>query len=144
MKNYDIINLVNCGVLVITANDIEASHAYKVLKFKKAVRKAYEAIIDSDKAFLEEVGITDPEAFDKERKEATDPARIAEMGKTARRLFELRKARDNEDAALEGVKTIPYEVFHALQKENKDIQGKPLNAFEDILEGVLWEAQEEE
>ena len=69
MKNIDIINLANGGILAITANDLDAAHAYKVIKFKKAVKKAFESIVESEKEILKEAGIEDAQAFDKERKE---------------------------------------------------------------------------
>ena len=146
MKNYDILNLANAGVLAITANDLDAAHAYKVLKFKKAVKAAFEAIADSEKEILKEAGIEDGQAFDKEHKELIEskenPERLEEMDKQFERFMELRANLYKEDVELD-TKTIPYEQFHVLQKENKELEHKPLNIFEDILEGVLWSAPEE-
>lgn len=147
MKNIDILNLANTGVLAITANDLDAAQAYKVLKFKKAVRKAFEAIIESEKDILKEAGIEDGQAFDKERNElrenGSNPERLAELDKQFSRFMELRNNLYKEDAELD-CKVMPYEQFHVLQKENKDIQNKPLNIFEDVLEGVLWEEPKED
>ena len=146
MKNIDILNLANTGVLAITANDLDAAQAYKVLKFKKAVRKAFEAIIESERDILKEAGIEDGQAFDKERNElrenGSNPERLAELDKQFSRFMELRNNLYKEDAELD-CKVMPYEKFHILQKENKDVQGKPLNVFEDVLEGVLWEEPKE-
>lgn len=147
MKNIDILNLANTGVLAITANDLDAAQAYKVLKFKKAVRKAFESIIESEKDILKEAGIEDGQAFDKERNElrenGSNPERLAELDKQFSRFMELRNNLYKEDVELD-CKVMPYEQFHVLQKENKDVQGKPLNVFEDMLEGVLWEEPESE
>lgn len=147
MKNIDILNLANTGVLAITANDLDAAQAYKVLKFKKAVRKAFEAIIESERDILKEAGIEDGQAFDKERNElrenGSNPERLAELDKQFSRFMELRNNLYKEDVELD-CKAMPYEQFHILQKENKEVQGKPLNVFEDVLEGVLWEAPNEE
>lgn len=147
MKNIDILNLANTGVLAITANDLDAAQAYKVLKFKKAVRKAFEAIIESERDILKEAGIEDGQAFDKERNElrenGSNPERLAELDKQFSRFMELRNNLYKEDVELD-CKVMPYEQFHILQKENKEVQGKPLNVFEDVLEGVLWEAPNEE
>lgn len=144
MKTIDILNLTDAGILAITANDLDAAHAYKVLKFKKAVKKAFESIMESEREILKEAGIEDAAAFDKERKEliesGSNPKRLEEMNKQLSRLLELRANLYKEEAELEGAKTIPFEQFHALQSENKDLDHKPLNAFEDLLEGVLWEA----
>ena len=57
MKKGDIFNLANNGVLNITANELDAAHAYKVVKFKRDVKNAFDAIIDTEKDFLKEVGL---------------------------------------------------------------------------------------
>lgn len=147
MKNIDIINLVNGGALAITANDLDAAQAYKVLKFKKALRKAHEAILDAENDLMKEAGIEDGVAFDKERAELVksdeNPDRLAELNKTFERYAALRNNLYGEDVTLEGVKTLPYDVFHTLQCENKENPRKPLNYFEEALEGVLWKEEEE-
>jgi len=143
MKNIDILNLANTGILSITANDLDAAQAYKVLKFKKAVKKAFEGITESEREILKEAGIEDAVAFDKERKEliesGSNKERLDELNKQLSRVIELRSNLYKEDVELD-CKAIPFEQFHALQCENKDLDHKPLNAFEDLLEGVLWEA----
>ena len=147
MKNIDILNLANAGVLAITANNLDAAHAYKVLKFKKAVKKAFESIMESEREILKEAGIEDAAAFDKERKEliesGSNKERLEELDKQLSRVIELRGNLYKEEVELD-CKTIPFEQFHLLQRENKDLANKPLNAFEDLLEGVLWEAPNEE
>ncbi len=142
MKNYNIINLVGAGALSVTANDLDAAQAYKVIKFKKAVKKALASISEAEKEIIKEAGIEDAQAFDKERAElrasGENPERLAELDKTYQRFAELRDNLYNEDTELD-VKVLPFEAFHALQQENKGIEGRPLNAFEEMLEGVLWE-----
>lgn len=146
MKTIDILNLANAGILSITANDLDAAHAYKVLKFKKAVKKAFESIMESEREILKEAGIEDAVAFDKERKEliesGSNPKRLEEMNKQLSRVLELRSNLYKEEVELD-CKALPFEQFHALQQENKDLERKPLNAFEDLLEGVLWETPNE-
>lgn len=146
MKTIDILNLANAGILSITANDLDAAHAYKVLKFKKAIKKAFESIMESEQEILKEAGIEDAVAFDKERKEliesGSDKKRLEELNKQLSRVLELRGNLYKEDVELD-CKAIPFEQFHALQCENKDLDHKPLNTFEDLLEGVLWEAPNE-
>lgn len=146
MRNNDIFNLATNGVLQISANDLDAAQAYKVLKFKRAVKKAFEDIAESEKELLKDAGIEDAVAFDKERKELVESKenheRLTEMDKQFNRFLELRENLYNEEVGLD-CKTIPFEQFHLLQKENKELKNKPLNVFEDILEGVLWAAPEE-
>lgn len=147
MKTIDILNLSNAGILSITANDLDAAHAYKVLKFKKAVKKAFESIMESEREIIKEAGIEDAAAFDKERKElmesGSNPKRLEEMNKQLSRVLELRANLYKEEVELD-CKVLPFEQFHALQRENKDLDHKPMNTFEDLLEGVLWEAPNEE
>lgn len=147
MKNIDIFNLANAGVLAISANDLDSAHAYKVMKFKRAIRKAFESLAEAEKDLLKEAGIEDGAAFDKElarlRKDNSEPERLAEMEQELSRYLSLREALYDEEVTLD-CKTIPFEQFHILQKENKDINGKPLNIFDDILEGVLWVEPESE
>ena len=147
MKTIDILNLANAGVFSVSANTLDAAHAYKVVKFKSAVRKAAVAIDEQQKELTKEAGIEDPQAFDKERaelvKSKANPERLEQLNVQFKRLLELREKFYNDDVELEGVKTIPYEQFHLVQQENKDLKSKPLNAFEDLLEGVLWAAPEE-
>ena len=148
MKNFEIFNLVNCEVLAITANELESAHAYKVVKFKRAIRKAFEAISEAEKDFLKEAGIEDAQAFDTERAELiktnSDPDRLTELNKQFDRFNELRQTMLNEESELDIPARLPFDQFHLLQKENKDLKFKPLNTFEDILEGVLWNAPETE
>lgn len=147
MKNIDILNLANAGVLAISANDLDAAHAYKVMKFKRAIRKAFESLSDAEKELLKEVGIEDGSAFDKElarlRKDNSEQEKRKELEQKLSRYLSLRDALFEEEVTLD-CKTIPFEQFHILQRENKDINGKPLNLFEDILEGVLWIEPESE
>lgn len=147
MRNIDILNLAKADIFSVSANTLEAAHAYKVVKFKGAVRKIAEAIDEEQKAIAKEAGIEDTAAFDKERAELrktnSNPERLAELDKQLGRFIELRENFYKEPVELEGVKTIPYEQFFALQKENKDLEGKPLEAYADLLEGVLWAAPEE-
>jgi len=148
MKKLDVLNMKSAGMLAITANDLDTAHAYKVIKFKKALKAEAESVTEADNAFLEEVGIKDAEAFDKERdelrKSGENPERLAEMDKQMERLVGLRKVLYEEEAKLEGVKALPFDQFHELQRENKNLPHRPLNVFEEQLEGILWTAPDEE
>lgn len=147
MKKGDIFNLVNNGILSITANDLDAAQAYKVVKFKRVIKNAFDKIIESEKDMMAELKIDDATAFDNEmaalKKSGEDQKKLSDMEARLKRLNEMRANVLKEDAELGDVATMPYEVFHELQKENKELQHKPLNVFEEILEGVLWEAPNE-
>ena len=135
MKNYQIINLVNNGLLNTTEHDVPAADAYKAYKFRKAVRKAYDAIAEKEKE-------------------------LVEAEKDAQRLAELRMALYNDDSEVEVV-PMSWESYHLLAKENKatpyqvpagqNEDGSPkfetkhidfFRVFEDALEGVLFKEEE--
>lgn len=147
MKNHNIVSIVNAGILTISANDLDAVLAYRVIKFKKAVKKALDSIMSAENDILKELGIEDVLAFNKERsnllESGSNKKRLAELDKKHERFVELQKNLYNEDAKLEDVAPLTFEQFHELQKENRELKFKPLNAFEEILEGVLWEAPNE-
>ena len=148
MKKGDIFNLVNNGILDITANELDAAHAYKVVKFKRAIKNAFDGIVEAEKDMLAEVKIDDATAFDDEmealKKSGENPEKLSEMEASLKRLNEMRANVLKEEAELGDVKTMPYEQFHLLQRENARLPRRPLNAFEELLEGCLWAAPESE
>ena len=148
MKNADIVALVNGGIQNITSVTLPAAQSYKVYKFKRAIEAAYNAIVDAQKDILKQAGIENLQEFQKRHKE----------------LSELKERTSEEQAELDGlvkkdedagklvqelygdttsldVKAMPYEDWHNLQAENKDV--KLLTYLEHTLEGVLWLAPEE-
>lgn len=148
MRNIDILNLAKADIFSVSANTLEAAHAYKVVKFKGAIRKGLVSIEEANAEIAKEAGIDNVAEFDRElnslRQTGSDPGRLATLEKKLSQLDKLRAAMYKDDAKLEGVKTIPYDQFFALQKENRELPHRPLEAFADILEGVLWEVPETE
>ena len=69
LKNFEIENLVNAGVLTLTTNTLSSADAYVVFKFRKAVRAAATALEESRREALVEAGIEDGVAFEKRRQE---------------------------------------------------------------------------
>lgn len=148
MKNADIVTLVNGGIQNITALTLPAAQSYKVYKFKRAIEAAYNAIVDAQKDILKQAGIENLQEFQKRYKELSD---IKE--RTSEEQAELDSlVKKDEDAGklvqeLYGdttnldIKAMPYEDWHNLQAENKDV--KLLTYLEPMLEGVLWTAPEE-
>ena len=96
MKKGDIFNLVNSGILDITANLLDAAHAYKVVKFKRAIKNAFNGIVEAEKDMLAEVKIADADAFDKEmdalKKSGEDPEKLSDMEARLKRDFPYRKS----------------------------------------------------
>ena len=160
MKNYEVVTLINAGVLQATAHDVAPAHAYKLYKLKKALEKTLSAIQDAEKGLVKDAGIEDAQAFDergrelaKVKEDERTEAQKAEMEERNAKLVkvgELRKALYEDEAQIEGLKTVPYDVWFALQKENRAVKvnGQEADIFsgpaESILEGVFWDAPAEE
>lgn len=156
MTNLEIIIMVNSGVLDITNHELPASSAYKVVKFRTALQKSFENIQELEKALLKDNGIEDIQKFNEDLKKLNgldNPSEdeLKERNELIAKSESYNKARSEmlkDEAKLEGVKTISYEDWHTLRKENrpkKDNDKDPLNNYiETILENILWKAPEEE
>ncbi len=156
MKKSDIIILSNLGAGLITNHNIPVEHAYKVVKFRKGLQSALESLGRDEEALRKDAGIEDAKAFndelqklrDAEGRTAEQQKRLDEMEAQLRRFLALRGQLLNEEVELD-CKTMPYEAWHALQKENceREVNGKKMDVLsgyaEDLLEGVLWQAPEE-
>lgn len=157
MKKVDVLNILNLGFGQVTNHTLPVEHAYKVVKMRKALSNAFESIQKDEEAIRKDAGIENPEEFDKELKNLRETekrtpeqeGKLKEMNEKLSRFLALRSEMLNEDITLEGVKTMPYDAWHELQKENaeKEFNGKKLDLLsgyvEDTLEGVLWEAPKE-
>lgn len=154
MKKQTIIMLANAGVQSITNHTLDASQAYKVVKFRKAFNAALDAISEDEKGLLKEAGIEDAPSFNKEldelRKANRTPEqedKYKEMTEKVNRYNELHAEMLQEEVTLD-CKTMPYDAWHKLQCENeKEFNGKKVDILsgivEDMLENVLWTAPEE-
>ncbi len=155
MKNLDILIMINSGINNITNYDLSAANAYKVMKFRNILVKKYEEIQEKERQILNDANIDDPQAFDEryktlnETENRTDEqnAELADLNSKYNAWIKARTDMLNTDVELEGVKTISFEDWHTLRKENRPKDEKaidPLNNYvESILENVLWKAPEE-
>ena len=157
MKKSDIVALVQGGVLNVTQHSVSVNHAYKVFKFKSTLRKLFEALVEQEQDLAKECLIMDGASFDARRSELAakekptkeEQKELEEMNDQYKRFAGLREELYKEEVLLAGVKTIPYEEWHKLQEENKEVQtafGKQdvlSGQVEDLLENVLWRAPEE-
>ena len=162
MRKENIIKLVNCGILNMTAHDLNPAHTYKAFKLKKEVEKAYKAIEEEHKSILVEQGVTEQmesevkELLDKVKLSPKEPLTDKEKGLLTsynRLQDKARKviAEANKEEVSLDIKTIPYKDWRELQKENR---AKKINDYEFdilggeaeiILEGIFWlEPQDEE
>lgn len=150
MKKQTIIVLANAGIAAMTNHSLAPEHAYKVVKFRKALNAALEAIGKDEETIRKDAGIDDPQAFDKElmelRESKSNPKRLEEMEGQLKRFNELRMEMLKEEVELD-CKTLPYAEWHKLQCENKEVGEDKRDLLsgwvEDVLEGVLWVAPED-
>ena len=140
----NIIALVKNGVLNTTEHDVQAADAYKASKFRRELRKACDEIVEREKSLAAEAGF--------------DINRIENASAEQKARFDALRAEMLKDEIDIAVKPMPYESFHALAKENRHIplplpgeDGKPRTVMadpfrncEDLLEGLLWIAPEDE
>lgn len=141
LKNQLIIALGNSGLSNTTEHDVPAADAYKAYKFRKAVIKAYQELAEKEKDFSKDAGV-------EEGKEPTE--------EQTKRISELRAEMLKDESEVGDIKKMSFESYHILAKENKAVPvpfqlgDKVVNrnidvfrAFEEELEGVLWEAPKE-
>lgn len=151
LKNFEIENLVNAGVLALTTNTLSSADAYIVFKFRKAVRAAATTLEESRREALLEAGIEDGPALEKRRSELSSipalalneeqKAELAALNEKFDKFVELVKALYDDEATLPNIKPISFDAWHTLITENK---GTRINAYiEELLENVLWAEPEE-
>lgn len=129
LKNNIIVELALAGALNLNTTALDAAHAYKVIKFRRAVSKAFGELQEAEKGIIKDCGL---EISAGGELEGEDEAK-AKFAKLQEELYE-------DEADLGDIKAIPFGQWHALQQENKGLA----NAFvEDSLEGILWNAPEE-
>lgn len=159
MKKLDIITLVNCGILCMTAHDLKPAQAYKAFKLKKEIEKAFKEIQEEQKGIREDNGLT--EELEQKvqgilekmniRASVTEEEKqeVLAFNELQRRVNSLFKVANEKDIALD-IKAMPYEDWRKLQEENRakvinereyDILG---GKAEVILEAIFWDAPTED
>lgn len=130
LKNNIIVALAQVGALNLNATALDAAHAYKVIKFRRAISKAFGELQEAEKGIIKDCGL-----------EISADGKLEGPDEAKEKFAKLQKELYEDEADLGDIKTIPYEQWHALKKENKGLA----DAFvEDSLEEVLWNAPEEE
>ena len=159
MKKVDIITLINCGILSMTAHDLKPAQAYKAFKLKKEVGKAFKEIQEEQKGIREDNGLTeDVESkvkgiIDKMnmRSSVTEDEKqeVLAHNELQRKVSSLYREANTEEVTLD-IKPIPYEDWRKLQEENrhKAIGEKEFDILggeaEIILETIFWDAPTED
>lgn len=153
MKILDIIIICNSGIQNITCDTLPASSRYKILKLKNVLSKAFEKIQSLEKNLLEASGIQDMQSFESEIKELREKKsrtieedeKYKEMSDKMDDYLKVRTEMLNDTMALDDIRTISYEDWHNLRKENRPKDDKEIlsNYIEDVLKGVFWEEPDE-
>lgn len=170
VKNYLIKNLVENGIEGTTTHDIPAKAAYAVWNFQDQVVKANKAIEEKRMGLIVSAGIKDGAEIEKRRKELKaidsrseeEEKELIEIRGKINKFAELYAQLMNDESELE-VKSISFEDYHALSRENRaipvpvpmdelDKDGNPkmrtvtidfYTVFQNVLKDVLWAAPEE-
>jgi hypothetical protein len=162
------------GIMNITTHSLGVAHAYKIVNFKRAVRKLLAAYDEARAALVAEVGIKDEPKFRRDlaalrENKARTPEQdkeLAAMEEQDRKLAGLAGQLLAEPVSIEGVKALPYEEWKKLQDENAADNRHPemlsgtmtvpkrfnedgSAEFEEVdvellMEGILWTAPAEE
>lgn len=158
MKKSDIINLVEAGILFVSAHELSSEHAYKVFMLKREIEKAHKLITEETEAILKEVGITDELqqklSIIEKKQRAREPLTSEEQNLSLETIIIQSKANNlikqlNKEEVSLKVKTVPYETWRELQKENrtKDVKGKQCDLLggpaETLLADIFWLPYEE-
>ena len=129
LKNTTIIALAKCGALSIKTSSIQASEAYKVLKFRRAIQRTFAEIQESERAIVAECNLT-----------VTENGTIEGEESGKERFAELQSALYNEEQEIGDIKSVSYEDWHTLQQDNEGLCDPYI---EDELENILWIAPTE-
>ena len=159
MIKQDIITLVNCGILSMTAHELGTKEAYKAFKLKKEVERVFKEMQDEQKAIREENGLTEEvvnniqKIMDKVNLKANvtedERQQLLTYNEQNRVVAGLLKEANQCEVTLD-IKTISYEDWRTLQTENraKDINGRTFDILggeaEVVLEGIFWEEPKED
>lgn len=159
MKKQDVITLIGLGLLSVSAHELGPEQAYKVFQMKRSFERAHKAISEESDAILKESGIDEDfrqkvadinnkgankEALTIEEREWITKANSMQLraDKLLRKMYEA-------EATLDPIKTVSFETWRELQKENraKEINGKTMDILggqaEMLLADIFWQAPEE-
>ena len=153
MTNSDVLSLFNNGILDITSYSLDAKGSYSVMKFRNAIKKQLNTIVELENGILKELGVKDAaninnrikelEAKDKTPEELEEYNNLQEQ---AKKFNSTRGEMLAEKVKITGFTLLNYEQWYNLRKENHPQDSSkpdPLNNYvEDILDGILWKADE--
>ena len=149
MKNRDILNLVNGGILAATAHSLPVEHFYKWFKLRRALEKAYLSLDQEQAVLMKECGVAHEMVNLKpeERKKlpVEDQEKIAGFDVVNGKLLD-------EEAVIKLPARIPVEFYKGIYDENRAVPfaGVRVDIFANmaveaiVLENVFTEMMEDE
>ena len=147
IKNIDLLQAVNRGLLNLNISDLTAEDGYKVFRTLKALRKAAEAF-EETRMELVRSKVSDGEqekarAYDEAKDKSAEGLISAEERKAiAEKVEEAGKAvlpLLNDTSEVE-VRPVPFAAWFKLKRRN-DVLTTDMDM---LLEGVLWQDGEED
>lgn len=142
IKNIDLLQAVNRGLLNLNTSDLTAEEGYKLFRTLKALRKAAEAF-EETRLELVRSKVSDEEqekarAYDEAKDKSAEglisaeerkaiAGRVAEAGKAVLPLL-------NDTSEVE-VRPVPFTAWFKLKRRN-DVLTTDMDM---LLEGVLWQ-----
>lgn len=129
IKNHLIVALVQNGATNIISASLDTKSAYSIIKFRRALKAAFDEIVAKEKDAIEEYKLTVGENGMLEGEESNKQS----FGAFRIELY-------NDESELENIQPLDFDSWHKLQQDNKFLQDAGL---EDALENILWKAPEE-
>lgn len=147
MTNEEVIYLFQNGAQSVTNRCLDTAQAYKIVKFRNVIKRAFEKYQAEEEALLKECGIMDVVAFENRRsaleaieaRSEEEEKEFVDIMDTLTKYIGMRSELMADEADVSGLKAMPFADWHEFVKENS-LDAK----MEDMLEGILWTAPEEE
>lgn len=129
IKNKILAILANNGGGEMLIRGLDLKDEYKAINFRKAINKAIETLIDSEKEYLKQCNLT-----------AGDNGKLIGSDDDIKRFRELRAEYHKDESEIE-CKAISFNSWAKLKQDNIVLA---VREVEEALEGGFWTAPAEE
>lgn len=130
LQNSIILAIIEAGGRTITANNLDDTSSFRVIKLRQALSKAFNSLKALEDALVKECHL-----------KADADGKITGSAADKKKFNKLEEELLKDETDLGELKTIPFAAWHELKKENK-LLGRP--DIEDALEDVFWTKPEEQ
>lgn len=128
IKNKIIAILANNGGGEMLIRGLDLKDEYKAINFRKAINKAIEALIESEKEYIKQCNLT-----------TGDKGKLIGSDEDIKRFQELRAEYHKDESEIE-CKTISFVSWAKLKQDNIALA---IREVEEALENGFWLAPEE-